>query len=63
MLVSIPPNLSVGQFMGYLRGKSALVIFDHHANLKYRWENRHFWFGGYYVNTVGQNKKAIAAYI
>ena len=63
MLVSSPPNLSVGQFMGYLKGKSALMIFDRHANLKYRYGNRLFWCRGYYVDTVGQNKKAIAAYI
>jgi putative transposase len=63
MLVSIPPNLSVAQFMGYLKGKSALMIFDRHANLKYRYGNRHFWCRGYYVDTVGKNKKAIERYI
>ena len=63
MLVSIPPNLSVAQFMGYLKGKSALMIFDRHANLKYRYGNRHFWCRGYYVDTVGKNKKAIEEYI
>lgn len=63
MLVSIPPNLSVAQFMGYLKGKSALMIFDRHANLKYKYGNRHFWCRGYYVDTVGRNKKAIEEYI
>ena len=63
MLVSIPPNLSVAQFMGYLKGKSTLMIFDRHANLKYKYGSRHFWCRGYYVDTVGRNKKAIAEYI
>ena len=63
MLVSIPPNLSVSQFMGYLKGKSSLMIFDRHANLKYKYGNRHFWAKGYFVDTVGRNKKAIKAYI
>ena len=63
MLVSIPPHLSVAQFMGYLKGKSSLMIFDRHANLKYKYGNRHFWCRGYYVNTVGANKKAIEEYI
>ena len=63
MLVSIPPNLSVSQFVGYLKGKSALMIFDRHANLKYKYGNRHFWCRGYYVDTVGKNEKAIATYI
>ena len=63
MLVCIPPSLSVAQFMGYLKGKSALMIFDRHANLKYKYGNRHFWCRGYYVDTVGRNKKAIAEYI
>ena len=63
MLVSIPPNLSVSQFMGYLKGKSSLMIFDRHANLKYKYGNRHFWVRGYYVDTVGRNKKQIAEYI
>jgi len=53
MLVSIPPKLSVSQFMGYLKGKSALMMFDNHANLKYKFGNRHFWAEGYYVSTVG----------
>ena len=63
MLVSIPPHLSVAQFMGYLKGKISLMIFDRHANLKYKYGNRHFWCRGYYVNTVGANKKAIEEYI
>ena len=63
MLVSIPPSMSVADFMGYLKGKSALLIFDRFANLKYRYGNRHFWCRGYYVDTVGRNKKAIAEYI
>ena len=63
MLVSIPPKLSVSQFMGYLKGKSALMIFDKHANLKYKYGNRHFWCRGYYVDTVGKNKKKIEEYI
>ena len=63
MLVSIPPNLSVAQFVGYLKGKSALMIFDRHANLKYKYGNRHFWCRGYYVDTVGKNEAKIAEYI
>ncbi|MEA5021864.1 IS200/IS605 family transposase ISCth10 [bioreactor metagenome] len=63
MLVSIPPKLSVSAFMGYLKGKSSLMIFDRHANLKYKYGNRHFWCRGYYVDTVGRNKKAIEQYI
>ena len=63
MLVSIPPSLSVLQFMGYLKGKSSLMIFDRHANLKYKYGNRHFWCRGYYVDTVGRNKERIAQYI
>ena len=63
MLVSIPPSISVSAFVGYLKGKSALMIFDKHANLKYRYGNRHFWCRGYYVDTVGRNKKAIENYI
>ena len=63
MLVSIPPKYSVAQIMGYLKGKSSLMIFDRHANMKYRYGNRHFWCRGYYVDTVGRNKKAIAEYI
>ena len=63
ILVSIPPSLSAAQFMGCLKGKSSLMIFDRHANLKYKYGNRHFWCRGYYVDTVGRNKKAIAEYI
>ena len=63
MLVSIPPNISVSQFMGYLNGKSSLIIFDRHANLKYKYGNRHFWCRGYYVDTVGKNEKRIAEYV
>ena len=63
MLVSIPPYISVAQFVGYLKGKSSLMIFDRHANLKYKYGNRHFWCRGYYVDTVGRNKKVIAEYI
>ena len=63
MLVSIPPHISIAQFMGYLKGKSSLMIFDRHANLKYKYGNRQFWCKGYYVDTVGRNKKVIAEYI
>ena len=63
MLVKIPPKYSVAQIVGYLKGKSALMIFDRHANMKYKYGNRHFWCQGYYVSTVGHNKKAIAEYI
>ena len=63
MLVEIPPKLSVAQFMGYLKGKSSLMIFDRHANLKYKYGNRHFWCRGYYVDTVGKNEKRIAEYV
>ena len=63
MLVSIPPKYSVAQIMGYLKGKSSLMIFDRHANLKYKYGNRHFWCRGYYVDTVGRNKKQIQEYI
>ena len=63
MLVRIPPKLSVSSFMGYLKGKSSLMIFERHANLKYRYGNRHFWCKGYYVSTVGRNKEAIKKYI
>ena len=63
MLVSIPPHLSVAQFVGFLKGKSTLMIFDRHANLKYKYGSRHFWCRGYYVDTVGKNKTAIAEYI
>ena len=63
MLVAIPPHLSVAQFMGYLKGKSSLMIFDRNANLKYKYGNRHFWCRGYYVDTVGRNEKKIAEYV
>ena len=63
MLISIPPKYSVSQIMGYLKGKSSLMIFDRHANLKYKYGNRHFWARGYFVDTVGRNKKVIKAYI
>ena len=63
MLVRIPPKLRVAQFMGYLKGKSSLMIFDRHANLKYKYGNRQFWCKGYYVDTVGRNKKVIEEYI
>ena len=63
MLVSIPPKYSVSQIMGYLKGKSSLMIFEKYANMKYKYGNRHFWCRGCYVDTVGRNKKAIAEYI
>ena len=63
LLLSIPPKLSVSQFMGYLKGKSSLMMFDHHANLKYKFGNRHFWAEGYYVSTVGLNESTIRKYI
>ena len=63
MLVSIPPKYSVSQIMGYLKGKSSIMIFDRHANLKYKFGNRHFWAEGYYVSTVGLNEETIRKYI
>lgn len=63
MLLSIPPKYSVSQIMGYLKGKSSLMIFDRHANLKYKYGNRHFWARGYFVDTVGRNRKQIEEYI
>jgi putative transposase len=63
MLVSIPPNERVSSFMGYLKGKSTMVIFERYANLKYKYGNRHFWSRGYYVSTVGGNKQAVQKYI
>ena len=63
MLVSIPPRTSVSSFMGYLKGKSALMMFDKHSNLKYKFGNRHFWAEGYYVSTVGLNEATIKKYI
>ena len=63
MLLSIPPKISVSGFMGFLKGKSSLMIFERFSNLKYKYGNRHFWCRGYYVDTVGKNKKAIEEYI
>ena len=63
MLVRIPPKYSVSEIMGYLKGKSSLMIFEKHANLKYKYGNRHFWCRGYYVDTVGKNTKKIQEYI
>ena len=63
ILVNIPPHLSVSQFMGFLKGKSTLMIFDRHANLKYKYGSRHFWCRGYYVDTAGKNKRVIEEYI
>ena len=63
ILVSIPPKMSVSSFMGYLKGKSALMMFDRHANLRYKFGNRHFWSEGYYVSTVGLNEAVIKKYI
>jgi putative transposase len=63
MLIRIPPKYSVSEIMGYLKGKSSLMIFDRHANLKYKYGNRHFWCRGYYVDTVGKNAKKIEEYI
>ena len=63
MLVSIPPYMSVAQFVETLKSKSALMLFDRHANLKYRYGNRNFWCRGYYVDTVGKNAKIIQQYI
>lgn len=63
MLVSIPTNISISNFMGYLKGKNEMMIFDRHSNLKYKFGNRHFWSTGYYVSTVGLNEATIAKYI
>ena len=63
MLVAIPPHLSISKFMRKLKSKSALMIFDRHANLKYKYGNRHFWARGYYVDSVGKNEKMIKEYI
>lgn len=63
MLITIPPKISVSKFMGILKGKSSLMIFDRFANLKYKYGNRHFWCRGYYIDTVGRNKNAITKYI
>ena len=63
MLIAIPPKYSVSQIMGYLKGKSSLMIFDRFTHMKYKYGNRHFWCRGYYVDTVGRNQKKIAEYI
>ena len=63
LYVSIPPKCSVSEFVGYLKGKSSLMIYEKYANLKYKYGNRHFWCRGYYVSTVGRNKRAIEQYI
>ena len=63
MVLKIPPTLNISQFMGYMKGKSALMIFDNHANLKYKYGQRNFWAKGYYVSTVGLNKQTIKKYI
>ena len=63
MLVKIPPKIAVSSFMGYLKGKSSLIIFENHANLKYKYGNRNFWAEGYFVTTVGLNKKVVENYI
>lgn len=63
MVLAIPPKYSVSSVMGYLKGKSSLMIFDRHANLKYKYGNRHFWCRGYYVDTVGRNEKKIREYV
>lgn len=63
MFVRIPPKYSVSEIMGYLKGKGSLVIFERYANLKCKYENRHFWCRGYYVDTVGKNAKKIEEYI
>ena len=63
LYVSIPQNVNIAAFIGYLKGKSSLMIFDRHANLKYKYGNRHFWCRGYYISTVGRNEKVIAEYV
>ena len=63
MLLSIPPKISISSFMGYLKGKSSVMIFEKYANMRYKYGNRSFWCRGYYVNTVGKNEKAIMEYI
>ena len=63
LYVKIPPKYSVSEVMGYRKGKSSLMIFDRHANLRYKYGNRHFWYRGYYVDTVGRNEKAIQEYV
>lgn len=63
LYVKIPPKYSVSEVMGYLKGKSSLMIFDRHANVRYKYGNRHFWCRGYYEDTVGRNEKAIQEYV
>ena len=63
MLVEIPPKVAISSFMGYLKGKSSLMIYEKYANLKYKYGNRHFWCRGYYVSTVGRNRRAVEQYI
>ena len=63
MLIEVAPKYSISEIMGYLKGKSSLIIFDRHANLKYKYGNRHFWCRGYYVDTVGRDEKMIKEYI
>ena len=63
MLVKIPPKIAVSNFMGYLKGKSSLMIFERHANLKYKYGNRNFWAKGYFVSTVGLNAEIVKEYI
>jgi putative transposase len=63
LLVSIPPKYAVSSFMGYLKGKSSMMIFERHANLKYKFGNKHFWATGYYVSTVGLNSATVEKYI
>lgn len=63
LVLSIPPKLSVSAFMGYLKGKSALMMFERHANLKYKFGNRKFWAEGYYISTVGLNEATVRKYV
>ena len=63
LVLSIPPKISVSSFMGYLKGKSTLMMFERHANLKYKFGNRHFWAEGYYVSTVGLNEATVHKYV
>ena len=63
LVLSIPPKISVSSFMGYLKGKSTLMMFERHANLKYKFGNRHFWAEGYYVSTVGLNEATVCKYV
>ena len=63
MLISVPPKMSIAGVMGYIKGKSTLLIFERHADMKYKYGQRQFWCRGYYVDTVGKNTKAIKEYI